>query len=252
MINELDIPSLREQFLTASPFQHVVIDNFFLPSVADQIAREFPSHDSDQWTVSYNNPIEVKKACSHWDRFPKSIYQAMFYLCSQGFLNQLEEITNHKNIFADYGLHGGGMHSHGVSGKLNMHKDYYIHPKLPLKRNFNIIIYMTPNWQSDWGGNLQLWSHNNENNRPKQCVQNYDIKFNRAVLFNTVQNSWHGLPDPIKCPPELARRSLACYYLTEITLNDSVEYRYRAQFVPHVDQQNDPNIEDFCEKRSKF
>jgi Rps23 Pro-64 3,4-dihydroxylase Tpa1-like proline 4-hydroxylase len=167
-------------------------------------------------------------------------------------VDQLEEIVGHKNVFADYSLHGGGIHSHGPTGKLNMHKDYYIHPKISLKRNYNIIVYMTPDWQPSWGGGLQLWSHNSKTDRPLACESKYDIKFNRAILFNTTQNSWHGLPDPIACPEGLARRSLACYYLTKITNEDEVEYRYRAKFVPNADQENDLSVKEFCDKRSKF
>jgi hypothetical protein len=33
-------------------------------------------------------------------------------------------------LVADLGLHGGGLHSHARGGKLNVHLDYDIHPKL--------------------------------------------------------------------------------------------------------------------------
>lgn len=248
MIRALNLTQLRDKFLSAVPYNHVVIDNFFDEEVANKIASQFPDHDDEVWTVSYDNPVEKKKGCSHWDKFPPAIYSSLFYLSSKKFTDLLQQITGEDNIIADYGLHGGGMHSHNRGGKLNVHEDYSIHPKLPLKRNFNLIIYMTPGWDSSWGGGLELWSHDAENNQPKECVTKVENKFNRAIIFDTTQNSWHGLPEELTCPDNIARRSLAVYYLTELELDTNP--RKRAYFAPYKDQKNDPRIAEFCKKRS--
>lgn len=248
MINIIDTFELKNQFLNAFPFNHIVIDNFFTDDIAQSIAESFPSHSDDVWTVSYNNPVENKKACSHWDKFPASVYSALYYLCSSDFISILSRLTGNGFIFADYGLHGGGMHSHNRGGKLNIHKDYSIHPKLNYERNYNLIVYMTPDWNSEWGGGLEFWSHDEETNSPKECITKIENKFNRAVLFDTSQNSWHGLPQELTCPENKARRSLACYYLT--SLHKDNEMRRRATFVPYGEQKNNPEIVEFCKARS--
>lgn len=246
--NVVDIEKLSAEFKNALPFNHVVIDNFFTSEIANEIVASFPDHNSDAWTVSYNNPVENKKACSHWDKFPGPIYNALFYLCSADFIKIIEQITQTPSVLADYGLHGGGMHSHNRGGKLNVHKDYSLHPKIPYMRNFNLIIYMTPNWQDEWGGGLELWSHDNETQMPKECITKVSNKFNRAILFNTTQNSWHGLPEALTCPDNLARRSLATYYVTPI--NEKAENRKRAFYAPYKDQKDNPELVEFCKKRS--
>ena len=248
MINIIDTRAAKEQFLSAKPFNHIVIDNFFTEEMANEIANIFATQNDDIWTVKYNNPVENKKACSHWDKFPAPIYSALYYLCSSDFISILSRITSNGFIYADYGLHGGGMHSHDRGGKLNIHKDYSIHPKLSFERNYNLIVYMTPDWNSDWGGGLEFWSHDEENNSPKECIVEIENKFNRAVLFDTTQNSWHGLPQELTCPENTARRSLACYYLT--SLHKDTESRKRATFVPYGEQKNNPEIVEFCKKRS--
>lgn len=250
MINELSLEKLHKQFNTSLPFRHVVIDNFFREEIAEKIAAEFPTHNSEVWTVAYNNPVEIKKACSHWDKFPENIYASLFYLCSIEFTKIIEQISGEENVIADYGLHGGGMHSHCAGGKLNIHKDYSIHPKLPYKRNFNVIVYMTPNWKSEWGGGIEFWSHNFENELPKECMASYENKFNRAVIFDTTENSWHGLPQELKCPADESRKSLATYYLTPITEN--TDTRKKAFFTPYGDQYEDPSVMEFCKKRSQL
>src|SRR5262249_20232390 len=38
--------------------------------------------------------------------------------------------------------------------------------------------------------------------------------FNRCVVFNTDATSFHGHPDPLACPADVTRRSIALYYYT--------------------------------------
>lgn len=243
-----EIARLKGHFEARGPFNNVIIDNFFLPHIAEEIANAFPKYNSDIWTVHYNNEIEVKKACSHWDKFPRPIYSALFELCSVNFCNLLEDIVG-KQVYADYGLHGGGLHAHAKAGKLNIHQDYSIHPKLNLQRNYNIIIYMTPNWQSEWGGGLELWSHDYRTGKPYSCVHTIPNKFNRAILFNTAQDSWHGLPEKLDCPEGTQRQSLAVYYLSDI--DQYTKPNKRAVFVPYKEQIDNPEVIKFCEERSK-
>ena len=242
--------ALQEQFLSSAPFNHVVIDDFFAPEVAEQLVAEFPAYDTDgMWNAHYNNAIENKKACNHWDKFPKTTYSTFHYLCSFEFENIVAQITGNVGIQADVGLHGGGWHAHTTAGKLNVHLDYSIHPKLQLERHYNLIVYITPDWQSSWGGGLELWSHDNEPGRAKERVALVENRFNRAVLFDTTQNSWHGLPSDLKCPAGIMRQSMAVYYVTEPAENANP--RGKALFVPHGEQVNDPTILELIEKRSQ-
>ena len=248
MINEFDYDKLSKEFQEAQPFRHVVIDNFFDDETARQLSSEFPDYNDEKiWSV-YKNPIENKKLTPNWDLFPKSTYQAFSLMNTPEFVEKIRKITGIANLEADYGLHGGGWHMHGRGGKLNMHKDYSIHPKLGKERRINIIIYMTPDWQEEWGGGLELWSHNDETGLPKECVTKVYNKFNRAVLFDTAQNSWHGLPDEITCPDGVYRKSLAIYYLSEA--RESSETHDRALFAPHKEQANNPEILELIKKRA--
>jgi len=249
-INEQDWNKLHEQFQTAQPFRHVVIDNFFKPEVAQQLFDEFPNYNSDVWNAHYNNPVENKKACDHWTKFPPMTYRVFNFFCGREFTHTVEQITGHPEVLPDIGLHGGGWHAHAKSGKLNIHLDYSIHPKLKLERHYNLIVYLTPNWNSSWGGGLEFWSHNHETNQPLQCVTTVENKFNRAVIFDTTQNSWHGLPEDLICPDDQIRRSLAMYYVTNPETN--APDRLRAKFAPYREQNQDQEILDFIEKRQKL
>jgi len=249
-INDQNWGELAAQFINAKPFNHIIIDNFWKDDIAKQLVADFPSYESTVWTTHYQNPIEDKKACNHWDRFPAATYQAFTYLNSQEFLNIIEPVVGVYNIKTDIGLHGGGWHAHHKGGKLNVHLDYSIHPKLKLERHYNLIVYMTPDWKPEWKGGLELWSHNEITNQPLECVYTVENKFNRAVLFDTTQHSWHGLPDDLTCPDNVYRRSMAVYYFTDPA--KGVDTRPRALFAPTQDQSNDPAVLELIKQRSNL
>ena len=58
--------------------------------------------------------------------------------------------------------------------------------------------------------------------------------YNRCVIFNTDADSFHGHPDPLICPENVKRKSLALYYYTaskrlyEDTASYSTMYKARA------------------------
>ena len=241
-----DVVEAKDNFLKSRPFHHVVIDNFFNANLAAKLATEFPDFDSPTW-YRYENAIENKRAMNAWDMFPPATYKTFAYLNSREFISILEQMTGIAGLLPDIGLHGGGWHAHANGGKLNIHLDYAIHPKLELERRLNLIVYLTEDWKPSWGGGLQLWSHDDKYKAPKDCQVTIDNLFNRAVLFDTTQNSWHGLPDPIQCPDGQIRRSIAVYYLTK---PDRMIHRPKALFAPHKEQKSDPSVLDLIDKRS--
>lgn len=209
--SDLDLAALAQAFRAAKPFNHVEIGDFFAPATASRLVEEFPRLDAPLW-AEYDNPIEVKKTCNHWDRFPPTTYAVFHYLNSAAFVSQVAAMVGCE-LFPDPGLHGGGWHTHGRGGKLNVHLDYSIHPKLGFERRVNLIVYLSPGWNDAWGGALGLWGHDRAANGPGALVKQVRCRFNHAILFDTSQNSWHGLPEPLTCPAGVTRNSLAVYYV---------------------------------------
>ena len=67
ILNDRYWRGFREAFVSAEPFRHVVIDNFFTDEIVQQLVAEFPSYDAEGvWNAHYNNPIENKKACKYY------------------------------------------------------------------------------------------------------------------------------------------------------------------------------------------
>lgn len=244
---DIDWSSLREEFLKSKPFNHVVIDNFLLSEIAEVVSNEFPSID-DPTLNFHKNALEDKRTTNKWDKFPPTTYRLFTYFGRDYFLNIIRNFLNSKDIWFDYGLNGGGWHLHGRGGNNNIHLDYNVHPKLDEQRKLNIIIYMTKNWNSEWGGGLELWSHDEQKNQPKDLIKTVENCYNRAIIFDTTQNSWHGLPNFINCPQEVVRKSLAVYYVQPKP--NQTEERGRALFVPRKEQIGDKRVLELIKKRA--
>lgn len=237
--------SFKEQ----TPFPYAVIDNFFSDEVAHTLAQEFPDSSADTFNGNYFNQIEIKRTCNMWDRFLPTTYNVFNELCSPEFLSLVSVATGTEHLYADFGLHGGGQHTHPPGGKLNVHLDYNIHPKMQLQRKYNLLVYLNPNWQPGWGGELGLWSHDDNTQGPKELVRLLEPVFNRAVLFDTTLNSWHGLEVPNQFPEGQDRKSLALYYLVDPP--EVTDSRNRALFAPSKEQENDPEVLDLIKRRSQ-
>lgn len=230
------------------PYGHVVVDNFLTQEQTEALYEEALKAQQDETTWNkYDNPLEKKFSLSRWDQLPKNVYAFLLALSDIEVVSVIEDLTGIYGLIPDSGLHGGGIHMHRRGGKLNLHQDYSIHPKLGLQRRLNVIFYLGKEWHPSWGGGLELHEHNPETNNPKYLVKTVDYTWNRMVLFDTIE-SWHGFPNPITPPDDKYRLSLAFYYTSE-PLEEHSD-KQAVLYAPSYDQIGDPEIEKLIELRS--
>ena len=225
-VNEIEI--LKNKFLNAQPFEHIVIENFLNESYADELYDLFPTN-FDNWH-KYENPIEVKYAFDDINSLDEKMKNFFYFLSSDKLIDIFRQITHIKDLTFDEYLHGAGLHCHPRSGKLNIHLDYEKHPFTGKERRLNIIFFLTKDWNDEWNGQNELWDK-----EAKSCVVKTGIRFNKAIIFKTNNISWHGLPEKILCPENHFRKSLAFYYVSPLTNEkDENDYRKKAQYIIKV------------------
>ncbi len=247
MINQ-KLFSESQGLLQVNPFNHLVIDGFYELDFAQRLSKEFPSYDDARWHL-YKNSIEDKKTINTWNFFDSLTYQAFVELSSPAFTQQLNTLLD-LNVIPDIGLHGGGLHIHSSGGNLNPHLDYSIHPKINMQRKINIIVYLGEEVKAEHGGHLGLWANDAARNQPGELIVEIEPKFNRAVIFDTTQNSWHGLSRQFIAPAGVFRKSHAMYYLTQPDRN--APDRMKALFAPRANQINDVEVLKQIELRSQL
>ena len=208
---ELLSNSLKKKYLVAEPFPNIEINNFFDPNFLEKILKEFPDLSILEKTNKYINKNEIKYANNQYDLFPKTIKNFIDFLNSQVFLQFIQNITSIKeNLIADKELNGGGLHEIKKGGILKIHTDFNRHPTLDLDRRVNVLIYLNKNWKEEYGGHLELWDRN-----MKECKKKIIPSFNKMVIFSTNDFSNHGHPNPVTCPNDLSRKSIALYYFSK-------------------------------------
>jgi len=217
-------PELSSEYINNDPYPHCVIDNFLETSIIEKIYQDFPKKNQIQY-YEYNNLLEKKLAMDNLDLLPDSTREALLSFNSPNFLNFLEELTGIEGLIPDPYLRGGGVHKSPKNGKLDVHIDFNMHPKLNLERRINVLLYLNKDWKEEYNGDLQLWKGKKENEihtLEKLEKRIYPI-FNRLVIFNTSENSYHGFPQPIQCPEGVFRNSLALYYYTANKTNVEIK-----------------------------
>jgi len=176
-----------------TPFRHAVIDGFLSAEVVSRINAEWPD-DWDKEDGSYQNKWNTQDLPSTAQAVTDSIDIA-----------RIERITGITGLMPDPDLCGAGLHCIPRGGFLKMHCDFNAHPN-GWHRRVNVLIYLNEIWEKAWGGYLSLGKAQQKEIAPIG---------GRCVIFETNENTWHGHPEPLACPDNKQRRSLALYYYTK-------------------------------------
>ena len=96
-----------------------------------------------------------------------------------------------------------------TNGHLDVHIDENYHDPSGLNRRVNLLIYLNPNWTPSWGGEFGVYAED-----ATSLVDELPLLFNRCVIFDSHNKSYHGLPNPINFPKDEPRKSIILYYYT--------------------------------------
>jgi len=204
--------ALAAQFQRRDPFRYVVIEDFFAPETANALLREFPAFErgnarNEAGDIGNKSTVEkIRELGASYTALDDTIQ-------TLEFLALIGRITGIPDLLYDPWYFGGGTHENRAGQDLDPHIDFNRHPVEAWHRRLNLIVYLNPQWADTWGGSLELHS---DPRAPDDRVTLVTPLFNRAVIFETTEWSWHGF-GRIALPPEkaeLTRRSIALYFYT--------------------------------------
>ena len=203
--------SISDSFLSAKPFHYTMFEGLFNAEAAELIYSEYPSIKDGMWdgTTYIDQKNKFQKTTFDQDSVFESVFQE---LNSDAFLNWLQRVTGIQNLTGDPELFGGGLHQSITGAFLNVHVDYNIHPKTKFHRRLNVLVYMNKDWKDEYEGHLELWDFSDNK---KVLLTKVAPIFNRCVIFETNEISFHGHPKPLNTPKGINRKSIATYYYAE-------------------------------------
>jgi len=219
-----DIERLSEEYINAQPYEHLVIPNFFTDEYAELLGKNIP--DPDETWYKYDNPFEGKYLFNKFNDgdFVKSTIDSLY---SPECLECMTKISRISNLEPDPHLNAGGIHAYPRNGISGIHLDYNIHPISKKERRVSILIYMSKEWKSEWGGQLKIWD-----SALTECKTINHGLWNTAVIFKTNGMTYHGFPEAIKCPEGVYRKAVGIYYMSEPTQESLKNIRSNAVYFP--------------------
>ncbi len=226
-----DLARLQPLFVAAQPFPHIVIENFLEVELCARLLHDFPSFEK-RYALNEMGQVGGKAVRMDMPSISPSFAELDAFLQTAEFLSAIARLTGIKDLLYDSDYIGGGTHENVQGQALDAHVDFNVLPKSGWHRRLNLILYLNPEWHSEWGGCLCLESDpwDAEHADKVEIVP----KFNRCAIFETSEVSWHGFP-AIKLPDTKrgeTRKSIAIYLYTRTRPAEQTAPSHGTVYVP--------------------
>lgn len=223
--------TLRARYDGAKPFRHLCIEDFFLPEIAEQALADFPAFGAGKAIDERGKPSgkAVVEDMASISPFYARLHE---HVCGADFLAALSAITGVEALEADPFMFGGGTHDNRDGQELDPHIDFNFDPRTNRHRRMNLLVYLNKEWDPAWGGSIEL--HSNPRIAAENQITAFSPAFNRAVVFETNEHSWHGFP-VIRLPDDrqhLSRKCISLYFYTQTRPAEEIAPPHGTHYVP--------------------
>jgi Rps23 Pro-64 3,4-dihydroxylase Tpa1-like proline 4-hydroxylase len=197
-----------QSIFNKEPFNYIVLDDFLNIQDAEKILEEFPKISSE-WKDARGLHTQNKWALPIFKEGVAAKFMEEIH--SKRFMDSLSRLTSIDGLEPDSNLQGAGYHQMTNGGFLDVHVDFNrLEDNSVMDRRLNLLVYFNKNWKKENNGYLELWDMEKE-----IMIENICPKFNRCVIFETNEVSFHGHPKPLNIGLEDTRKSLSVYFYTQ-------------------------------------
>ena len=146
----------REEYMTAKPFPHIVIDDFIPSSdVLSRVLAELSASKAESWRRCEHQHSR-KLSLNDVTKMGRSTLALLLQLNAHPITLFLERLTDIEGLIPDPEITGGCIHLTTRGRFLDVHADFNRLERLQLDRRFNLILYLNEYWNEAWGGHLEL------------------------------------------------------------------------------------------------
>jgi len=177
---------LKEQYnKSKTAIGYFFIDDVFPLDIATDVYNAFPKKEE---MVLKKSLREDKYVAAQMDKYNPLLEEVIYAFQDNRIVGLISEICDLKDIFPDENLYAGGISAMAHKQFLNPHLDNSHDKDRARWRVLNLLYYVTPNWQENYGGNLELWP--NGLNKEQITIHS---KFNRLAVMATHNGSLHSV-----------------------------------------------------------
>lgn len=126
----------------------------------------------------------------------------------------MSEMTGIPGLKFDDRMYGDGPHENLEGQAPDAHVDFNYDQDRKLHCRINLLVYLNKEWEVDWGVAIRL--HSDPRDRDHDDIETFNSTFNRCVMFETNEHSWHG-SQRIHLPESkrgLTRKCISIYLYT--------------------------------------
>ncbi|MEJ6791813.1 MAG: 2OG-Fe(II) oxygenase [Lacinutrix sp.] len=209
--NKID---LNLKFLNSSSnIGYFYIDNILPEELAKKCFSVFPDKSKMRKLKSLK---EYKHVSAQMDKHHPFLEEVIYAFQNEKIVKLIGEICNIPTLYPDDSLYAGGLSLMAKDNFLNPHLDNSHDSDRQRWRVLNLLYYVTPNWDKDNGGHLQLWP-----NGPKNKPLEIESKFNRLIVMATHSSSWHSVN---KVTVDNNRCCISNYYFSDNALRETDKF----------------------------
>jgi len=220
---ERDLPDLVAKWAKAAPVRHLVIDDLLPTDLAERVAAQFPPIESMMLKSSIR---ERKRVGVDVGAYAPVVTETLYAFQDPRVIDAVRRATGIGDMAPDASLYAAGLSAMGEGDFLNPHLDNSHDGDGRYYRAINVLYYVSPGWQAEHGGNLELWE---PTVRQQETVW---ARFNRLVVMATDQTSWHSV-SPIQ--GARSRYCVSNYYFTQGPPGGT-DYRHVTTFTGRPEQ----------------
>lgn len=170
---------------SSGPINYFYIDDLLPYELALKIRASFPDTRGLRIKKSLR---ELKYIGAQMNEYDPLIERALYAFQDPEVVKIIEKITGIDDLEPDDALYAGGISIMSRDHFLNPHLDNSHNMELNKYRVLNLLYYVSPGWDLNSGGNLELWP-----NGPEAAAVTVESKFNRLVVMLTSKESWHSV-----------------------------------------------------------
>ena len=181
-----DAEAIAADFNTAKEVKtkYAVVDDLLPAEIASKFAPAFPPLEEMRLMKSIR---ETKRTSKSLDKFDPLLSDITFAFQDERIVRKVCEIAGFDDAVGDPHLYAGGISAMARGHFLNPHIDNSHDGERKNYRVLNLLYYVSPDWRSENGGNLELWD--------EKVTKPVEIPslFNRLVLMSTNDKSFHSV-----------------------------------------------------------
>ena len=175
---------LRSDWEASRPVRHLIVDALLPEDDVQELGTVFPQNES---LMRKNTLRERKSVGVDIRRYHPAIAAHLFAFQQPAVVDAVTAITGLAGSRADPTLYASGISVMEKGDYLRPHLDNSHDGDQRLYRVANLLLYETPDWALEKGGNLEVWDDRVRTNTT------IESRFNRLVVMETNPRSWHSV-----------------------------------------------------------